>query len=66
MGTFRKFLFILYSRRPRGGLLVNQKKIGIINQKILSYSPTVKEKFAFGNGLRFQIQIEDLDFCLGT
>jgi hypothetical protein len=29
MGTFRKFLFILYSRRPRGRLLVNQKRIGI-------------------------------------
>jgi hypothetical protein len=29
MGTFRKFLFILYSRRPKGRLLVNQKKTGI-------------------------------------
>ena len=60
MGTFRKFLFILYSRRPRGRLLVNHEKIGIIDQKILSFSPTVKEKIVFGNDLRFQIQIEDL------
>jgi hypothetical protein len=60
MGTFRKFFFILYSRRPRSRLLVKQKKIGIIDQKILSYSPTVKEKIAFENGLRFQIQIEAL------
>jgi hypothetical protein len=37
MGTFRKFLFILYSRRPRGRLLVNQEKMGIIDQKIPSY-----------------------------
>jgi len=29
MGTFRKFLFILCSRRPEGRLLVNQKKMGI-------------------------------------
>ena len=27
-------------------MLVNQEKIGIIDQKILSYSPTVKEKIA--------------------
>jgi hypothetical protein len=60
MGTFRKFLFILYSRRPRGRLLVNQVKIAIIDQKMLSYSPTVKEKIASGNGLGFQIQFEDL------
>jgi hypothetical protein len=46
MGTFRKFLFILCSRRPEGRLLVNQENIGIIDQKILSYSPTVKEKIA--------------------
>jgi hypothetical protein len=64
MDTFRKFLFILYSRRPKGGLLVNQGKIGIIDHKILSYSTTVKEKNAFvenafGNSLYFQIQIED-------
>ena len=26
--------------------MVNQEKIGIIDQKILSYSPTVKEKIA--------------------
>jgi len=54
MGTFRKFLFILYSRRPRGRLLVNQGKIGIIDQEILSYSPAVKGKIVFGNSLRFQ------------
>jgi hypothetical protein len=60
MGTLRKFLFILYSKRPRGRLLVNQEKIGIIDQEILSCSPTVKEKIAFENGLRFQIQIEAL------
>ncbi len=47
MGTFRKFLFILYSRRPRGRWLVKWKKIGVIDQKILSYSTTVKEKIAF-------------------
>jgi hypothetical protein len=29
IGTFRKFLFILCSRRPEGSLLVNQKKMGI-------------------------------------
>jgi hypothetical protein len=60
MGAFRKFFFTLYSRRPRGRLLVKQKKIGIIDQKILSYSPTVKEKIAFGNSLGFQSEIEDL------
>jgi hypothetical protein len=54
MGTFRKFLFILYSRRPNGRLLVNQEKIAIIDQKILSYSPRVKEKIAIENGLCFQ------------
>jgi len=47
MGAFRKFFFTLYSRRPRGRLLVKRKKIGIIDQKILSYSPTVKEKIAW-------------------
>ena len=46
MGTFRKFLFIRYSRRPKGRLLVKQGKIRIIDPKILSYSPTVKEKIA--------------------
>ena len=46
MGTFRKFLFIRYSRRPRGKLLVNEKKMGITDQKILFYSATVKEKIA--------------------
>jgi hypothetical protein len=55
-----KFLSILYSRRPRNGLLVNQERLIIIDQKIHSYSPRVKEKIAFGNGLRLQIQIEDL------
>jgi len=29
MGTFRKFLFIICSRRPEGWLLVNQKKMGM-------------------------------------
>jgi len=29
MGTFWKFLFIFYSRRPEGRLLVNHKKMGI-------------------------------------
>jgi hypothetical protein len=60
MGTFQKFRFILYSRRPRNRMLVNQERIGIIDQMILSCSPTVKKKIAFENGLRFQIQIEDL------
>jgi len=54
MGTFRKFLFILYSRRPKDRLLVNQEKIGIIDQKILSCPSTVKGKIVFGNSLRFQ------------
>jgi hypothetical protein len=62
IGTFRKFPFILYSRRPKGRLLVNQKKIGIIDQEILSCSPTVKEKIAFGNCTAFQVQIGDLLF----
>jgi hypothetical protein len=44
VGTFRKFLFIVYSRRPEGRLLVNHGKIGMIDQKILSYSPIVKGK----------------------
>jgi hypothetical protein len=47
MGTFRKFLFILYSRRPKGRLLVNHEKIGITGQKILFYSSTVKKKIVF-------------------
>jgi hypothetical protein len=34
--------FFLYSRRPKGRLLVNREKMGIIEEKILSYSPTVK------------------------
>jgi hypothetical protein len=29
IGHFRKFLFIRYSRRPEGRLLVNQKKMGV-------------------------------------
>jgi hypothetical protein len=56
MGTFRKFLFILYSRRPEGRLLINQEKIGIFDQKILSYSATVKKKIAFGNRIGFRAQ----------
>jgi hypothetical protein len=46
MGTFRKFFFVLYSRRPRVRLLVKPEMIGIIDRRILSYSPTVKEKNA--------------------
>jgi len=46
MGTLRKFFFIIYARRPKGRLFVNQEKIGIIDQEILSCSPTVKEKIA--------------------
>jgi hypothetical protein len=53
MGTFRKFLFILYPRRPRGRLLGNQEKIRILDRKILSCSPRVKGKIAFGNSLGF-------------
>jgi hypothetical protein len=45
MGTFRKFIFTLYSRRQGGRLLVHWEKIGIVDQNILSYSPTVKGKF---------------------
>jgi hypothetical protein len=29
-----------------------------LSKKILSYSPAVKEKIAFENGLRFQAQVE--------
>ncbi len=65
MGTFRKFLFILYSRRPRDRLLANQEKIRIFDQKILSYSATVKKKIALGNRLGFQAQIEDLPLKCG-
>jgi hypothetical protein len=57
---FRKFLFSLYSRRPRSRLLVNQIKIGIIDQKILSCSTTVKGKIALGNSPAFHAQIDDL------
>ena len=32
-------------------MVVSQEKIRIIDQKILSNSPTVKEKIAFGNSL---------------
>ena len=60
MDTFRKFLFIFDSRRPRDRSLVKQENIGLIDQKILSCSPPVKEKVAFGNGLPFHVQIEDL------
>ena len=60
MGTFRKFLFILYSRRPKSRLLVNQKKRGIIDQKILSSPLTVKGKIGFRNSLGFQAEIDDL------
>jgi hypothetical protein len=49
MGPFRKLLFILYSRRPKGRLLVNREKMGIIEEKILSYSPTVKGKSSLGS-----------------
>jgi hypothetical protein len=40
--------------------LGTQEKIRIIEEKILSYTPTVKGKIAFANGLRFQAQIENL------
>jgi hypothetical protein len=62
MGTFRKFFFVLYSRRPRVRLLVKPEMIGIIDQRILSLAPTVKEKNAENalESLGFQIQIEDL------
>ena len=66
MGTFRKFFFILGSRRPEDRMLVDQETVGIIDQKILSYSPTVKEKNSFGNGPPFRIQIDDLHwkYCI--
>jgi hypothetical protein len=51
-----------YSKQVKavsGRLLVNPEKIGIIDHKILSYSPTVKGTNAFGNSPYFQIQIED-------
>jgi len=60
MGTFRKFLFILYSRRPKSRLLVNQKKRGIIDQKILSSPLAVNGKIGFRNSLGFQAEIDDL------
>ena len=44
---------ILYSRRPKGRLSVNQKKIGMIDKKILPYSWAVKGKIAYGNSPRF-------------
>jgi hypothetical protein len=61
----RKFFFLLYSRRPRGTLLVKQEKIGIIDQKILSYSTRVKEEIVFGNSSGFQTPLEEfgLKFC---
>jgi hypothetical protein len=46
MGSFRKFFFILYSRRSGCRLWVNQERVGIVDQKILSCSPTVKKEFA--------------------
>ena len=46
-GYLPEFLFIFYSRRPRGRLLVNKEKIGIIGQKILPFPPIVKAKIAF-------------------
>jgi len=66
MGTFRKFLFILDSRRPNRELLVNQEKAGIIDPKILSYPTTVKGKIGFRNSLGFQAQIDDLrlKYCI--
>jgi hypothetical protein len=45
MGTFRKFLFIPYSRRPAGGV-VNQEKMGIFGRKIFPCSSRVKGKLA--------------------
>jgi len=60
MGTFRKFLFILYSKRPKSRLLVNQKKRGIIDQKILSSPLAVKGKIGFRNSLGFQAESDDL------
>jgi hypothetical protein len=63
-GTFRKFLFIFYSRRPRGRLLVNPEKIEIIS-KIISISRAVKGKIAFPKSLVFQPQIEDLRWKCG-
>jgi hypothetical protein len=66
MDTFRKSFFILYSRGPKGRLLVTQEKVGINDRKILPYSPTVKEKIAFVTGLPFQAHIEGLglEWCI--
>jgi hypothetical protein len=46
--------------------LVNQEKIGIIDQEILSCSPTVKEKITFGNSPGFQTHLDEfgLKFCI--
>ena len=40
-------------------MLVNREKMGIIDQEILSCSPTVKEKIAFGNSPGFQTQLDE-------
>ena len=47
-------------------MLINQEKIGIIDRKLLSYSPSVKEKIAFGNSLDSLAQFEDLrlKYCI--
>jgi hypothetical protein len=60
MGTCRKFFFILYPIRPKGRLVVNPEKIEIIVQKILSYSPTIKEIIALPRYSYFLAKIEDL------
>jgi len=62
MGTFRKSLFILYSRRPGGRLLINREKTGIIAKNTLITTRRVKGKNgknAFGNSLgsRFELRI---------
>jgi hypothetical protein len=46
--------------------VVYQEKIGIIDQKILSYSPTVKGEIGFENSPGFQAQIDDLPlkYCI--
>jgi hypothetical protein len=46
MGTFRESFFILYSRRPEGGLRVNQERMRKITPKIPSSLSPVKGKFA--------------------
>jgi len=56
IGTLSKFLLMILFRRLRVKLLIN---LGITGPKILSYSPTVKEKIAFGNNFVFKGQIDD-------